>query len=421
MARRITWTALAGLTLTTAVAAAGTTEPAADGGQRNALLADLGSALKSRAVGGELAGQLSDSRFGLIHDPALDGEEVEAEILGLAKTVSESPESVSLGRKTVDLESGALSQEEAGQALVYTINQFATANEASLTIESLQAGYERMVKQTTARIARLKSFVEGRRFELYAQPVVDLESRKLRHCELLLRFEDGRSPYPWITFAEGVGMIQDLDMAVLMRAVELLRHPAADRRAAVAVNVSGCSISNAQFVDDLIQLLLTHQSLSERLSIEVTESSQIEDLEQVNKILLSLRGIGFKIGLDDFGAGAASFQYLRALDVEFVKFDGAYVRSILESERDLLMLKAMAGLCRDLDIRTVAEMIEQEEQARQLYALGIERGQGYLFGKPVPAGDYGIGPASGPKATAGKTLKARYNPYTQAEISLWTG
>ncbi len=396
----------------------GLSEPALGKEQKGAFLSDLGNVLCSRAVGGELAGQLSEGRFGVIHDPSVDGAEIEQEVLGLAQSFAPEAGTIALGRSTLDLEAGGLSQEEVGHALVYTINQFATATDGSVTIKSLQAGFQDLAKQTKSRIARLKSVVADRRFDLHLQPIVDLKNREVRHFELLLRFQKGHSPYPWITFAEGVGMIQDLDMAVFTRAIEFLRTGTSDKRVSVAVNLSGQSISNERFVDDLISLLLANQSLSHRLLIELTESSRIAKLEQVNKIILALRGVGFAIGLDDFGAGAASFQYLRGLDVEFVKFDGDYVRSILDSDRDLLMLKAMAGLCRDLDIRTVAEMIEQEEQAVQLKALGIGLGQGYLFGKPAPARDYGIEPPAVPKPEVRsiKFADQRFNPITGAEI-----
>jgi EAL domain-containing protein (putative c-di-GMP-specific phosphodiesterase class I) len=95
-----------------------------------------------------------------------------------------------------------------------------------------------------------------------------------------------------------------------------------------------------------------------------------------------LRDAGHKVCLDDFGAGASAFQYLRALDVDVVKIDGIYVRDALKMGKGKSFLKAMAGLCNDLGIVTVAEMIENANAVTFLRACGVAYGQGYLFGRP---------------------------------------
>jgi EAL domain-containing protein (putative c-di-GMP-specific phosphodiesterase class I) len=100
-------------------------------------------------------------------------------------------------------------------------------------------------------------------------------------------------------------------------------------------------------------------------------------------VIQRLRERGFRVGLDDFGAGSASFQYLHALTIDFVKIDGAYVREVLNDHRSAMILKAMCSLCRDLGVYTVAEMVETREQVEKLRDLGVECGQGYFFGKPA--------------------------------------
>ena len=92
--------------------------------------------------------------------------------------------------------------------------------------------------------------------------------------------------------------------------------------------------------------------------------------------------------LDDFGAGSASFQYLHRLHVDYVKIDGSYTRKILTSERDAIMVKNLTQMCRDLNIDVIAEMIEQEAQSERMQDLGVQYGQGYLFGKATPKPEY---------------------------------
>ncbi len=103
---------------------------------------------------------------------------------------------------------------------------------------------------------------------------------------------------------------------------------------------------------------------------------------QANKIIQDLRDGGNRICLDDFGAGAASLPYLRAFHVDYIKIDGAYVRRMQDSDRDLQMMHAMIAMCRQVKTAIVAEMIETQEQAQSLLSLGVEFGQGYYFGKP---------------------------------------
>jgi EAL domain-containing protein (putative c-di-GMP-specific phosphodiesterase class I) len=93
---------------------------------------------------------------------------------------------------------------------------------------------------------------------------------------------------------------------------------------------------------------------------------------------------GFSMCLDDFGAGAASFQYLRALEVDYVKIDGTYTRRVLSSDRDSLLLRNLCDLCADLNIKTIAEMVELDDQVAKLRSLGVHMGQGYLLGRPAP-------------------------------------
>src|SRR3546814_13380438 len=97
-----------------------------------------------------------------------------------------------------------------------------------------------------------------------------------------------------------------------------------------------------------------------------------------------MKARGFSMCLDDFGAGAASFQYLRALEVDYVKIDGTYTRRLLSSDRDGLLLRNLCDLCAALNIETIAAMVELDDQVARLRSLGVKIGQGYLLGRPAP-------------------------------------
>ena len=120
---------------------------------------------------------------------------------------------------------------------------------------------------------------------------------------MLTRFKSDESPLETIQFAEEIGIIEQLDLAVTARALDALRRPTVDRRVTFAINVSGRSIENGVFVKCLLELLDENKALASRLMLEITESARLKDLVAVNKVLQEVRRRGFLICLDDFGAG----------------------------------------------------------------------------------------------------------------------
>ena len=120
-----------------------------------------------------------------------------------------------------------------------------------------------------------------------------------------------------------------------------------------------------------------------RRLLELTETHQLTDLNAANRAIQSLRKLGHAVCLDDFGAGAASLDYLRLLEVDFIKFDGRYIRSLTVDSKEEVILKHMVNLCRELGIETIAEMIETPGVARLAEALGVSLGQGWCFAKPA--------------------------------------
>ncbi len=293
-------------------------------------------------------------------------------------------EGVAVGRTDVDLGFERLAPDEAMKAIRYVVNGFAVSPGGAPMPATLTNAFEHMVQETVHRMSRFTETVRLDDFSVAYQPIVDLETRDVRHFEILARFKDGESPFETIRFAEQVGIIERFDLGVCLRAIRQLEAPDCDPRLALAVNISGKSIENALFVKCLTELLDKHRGSSGRLVLEITESSELHDLAQVDRIVQAIRKRGCVVCLDDFGAGAASFQYLQALSVDYVKIDGAYVKRLGQSPRDDAMMKGIVHLCRDLGIKTIAEMVETQEHATQLRVMGVEFGQGFLFGRPAP-------------------------------------
>jgi len=350
-----------------------------------AFYADAGTVMRSGAIDADAAGAIAEDRFSIVHEAGADvGVEVRRQLAELARAFDPQGAGLEVEQATVSASSEELTSEEAAQALVYTINKMASKGTGSLGVASLAVSFHEQVMETQDRITAFKAVVAANKFDFAFQPIVDLETREISHFEALTRFAHGESPYQTIVFAENVGLIQDFDLACCRRAIDFMAERAASTPVNLAVNLSGLSLQNDVFVDTLMGLLRQHSGRAGRLLFEATESSRMHDLERVARVFNAMKSQGFSMCLDDFGAGAASFQYLRALEVDYVKIDGTYTRRLLTSDRDSLMLRNLCDLCADLKIKTIAEMVELDDQVDKLRSLGVHMGQGYLLGRPAP-------------------------------------
>ncbi|WP_439815328.1 EAL domain-containing protein [Zavarzinia sp. CC-PAN008] len=375
-------------------------------GARSELMREVGLILRAQSVDGDTSARLGDDKFGVVHQNNVDPAELSRQITALSQSYDPQGRGITVARRTVDLDQQHLDRKDVNRALIYAVQKFSEEGMA-FDAPSLKDSLGEMVRDTFQRINELKSTMGRDKFDLAFQPIVSLKDRKLHHYEVLTRVKGRSSPYEMVTFAENVGLAQEFDLAVLRRAMGYLATQPPTLN--LAINVSGQSMGLDSFVQMLGAMLAEQKARARQIHLEVTESSEIKDLVRLNAVLQELRAHGCKIGLDDFGAGAASFQYLQALDVDFVKIDGAYVTRVLLGTRDAVMMKALAGLCRELSIETVAERVETEEQAVKVMTLGIDYGQGYLFGKPGPATDY-VTPATlpaPPPAAGGGALQYR--------------
>ena len=339
------------------------------------LLGEIGSFLAANATEG--AGRIASDRFAVLQEGA---KTLEIE-RGIERISRACDGTLSVKGQAVSLGAAGLTPADAEKALAYTLGCLAAGGGA--TIRSLADGFQEMVVATAGRMSQVRRSMDDDHLSIVFQPVVALADRQLHHYEVLTRFEQERSPAELVKFAESVGMIEELDLSVCQRALAVLEEWRESAELRLAVNVSGRSLSSDAFVAAL-ETMLKPRSDRSRLLFEITETTEIKDLSRAERVVQEFRKAGHKVCLDDFGAGAASFPYLQALTVDFVKIDGAYVNRMLETLRDHAILKAMVGLCGEIGIATIAEMIETDAQAQRLAQLGVGFGQGYLFGRPAP-------------------------------------
>lgn len=345
-------------------------------------LRDTIDELRAKSLDGESVAALGSERLGVIHNRDTDMSEVSDAVAQRAREMDPEGEGIIVGRTQIDLNAGGLNESEAIRALVYTINRFAKEG-LKTGLGSLRDGYKAMLNDTIGRMEAFRELVNESKFEIAYQPIVSLTDRKVHHYEALVRFGSGdQSPYDLITFAEDLDMITSFDQTMCERIIEEVSGNQT-LRVPVAVNLSANSIQNPQFITELEFMLASDLALSRKLMFEITESYEIADLGAANKAIQTLRKHGYRVCLDDFGVGATNFDYLRVLQVDYVKIDGSYVRSVLSKPQAKSFLKAIVHLCDDLGIQTIAEYVEDEETARFLRANRVRFGQGYLFGKPI--------------------------------------
>jgi diguanylate cyclase (GGDEF)-like protein len=232
----------------------------------------------------------------------------------------------------------------------------------------------------------LRKAIASGEFELYYQPIIDLQSGKVTCFEALLRWnhpERGMiSPLEFIPLAEETGLILPLGEWVLRTACQQAsKWP---KQIGVAVNLSATQFKGRNIVQIAVNALAMSGLAADRLDLEITESVLLQDEANTLAILHQLREIGVQISMDDFGTGYSSLAYLRNFPFDRLKIDRSFVRDMLVRKDCRAIVRAVAGLARSLGITTIIEGIETKEQLETAQADGCDLGQGYIFSKPMP-------------------------------------
>ena len=220
-----------------------------------------------------------------------------------------------------------------------------------------------------------------RRIELAYEPVADAHTREIvfHECLLRIRRTDGSliPALDVIPIAERLGLVRLLDQRVLELAIEEM---AAHRDLKASLNVSASSTMDPDWWSSLEALLRLHEHVAARLIIEITETAAIHDIENAREFVFRVKDLGARIAIDDFGAGYTSFRNLRKLGVDMIKIDGAFIERLVRSDDDRSFVRAMIDLGRRLNLKTVAEWVQDEQTAAILAAWGCDYLQGMYIG-----------------------------------------
>ncbi len=233
---------------------------------------------------------------------------------------------------------------------------------------------------------RIRAALKEGLFLLEFQPIFALDSAEVTHYECLLRMrgEGGVLYYPkeFIPVAEAMGLIHQVDFWVVDHALDLLR--SMPEHIAFAINLSG-NVFLDEKLYPLVQNKLKQTGIDpERVVFEITETSAISNFEMTKRMVTSLRSLGCRFALDDFGAGFNSYSYLKHFPVDILKIDGGFITDLDNDPVDQLLVKSMIDIAHSLGKKTVAEFVERESTLELLRGYGVDFVQGYLVGKPQP-------------------------------------
>ncbi|MET4172833.1 diguanylate cyclase (GGDEF)-like protein [Bradyrhizobium sp. LA6.1] len=367
----------------------------------DAVILDVAKRIRARLRGGDVLGRFSGNKFGLIlKNCTVDDMNVAAErfLAGIRDEVvptKSGPVSVTASIGAVSVPRYARSTDEAVNRAHETLDAAKQRRVGSFAAWRPDAARDAQRRVNIRVTDEIVTALNERRIKLAYEPVVSAVSRDCAFHECLVRMDQGDGQVllapDIVPVAERLGLIRLVDHRVLELVVAEL---AAAPDICLSLNISPDTTMDPDWWAGIESLMLAHPGVAERLIVEITETVAIQDIDDVRGFVTRLKNFGSRIAIDDFGAGYTSFRNLRKLGVDIVKIDGAFVQNITRSADDRAFVQTLIDLARRLDIKTVAEWVQDEEAAAMLRDWGCDYIQGRLIGLASADRPWGTPPDS---------------------------
>src|SRR6056297_186123 len=256
-------------------------------------------------------------------------------------------------------------------------------------------------------VAHLQNALDRDEFELVAQPIAPLNGGGFAYHEVLLRMRgaDGEwlAPEQFLSAAERYQLMPRLDRWVVGRALDQVAGASAGAGHVFAINLSGQSLGDDEFLGYVRERVEASGVPPAALCFEITETAAVANMDRAAAFIATMRELGSRFSLDDFGAGLSSFAYLKDFDVDTLKIDGSFVRDVTANRVSEAMIAAITQVARVMGLATVAEYVTSESVRRKVRELGVDYAQGYHIGEPMPLADVVSGLAAEHRVAAGAT------------------
>lgn len=359
------------------------------------VIVEVGQRLQHTLRSSDVIGRMAGNKFGIILKNCGDFEvPVVAERLrsvvrgGLIETRSGSVAATcSVG--AVWLPQGAASSQEAMLRAEEALGRARSRGRDNYFVyqPSPQRDGDRMRLMSTAD--EVLQALKDRRLVFAYQPIFDSHARTVLEYECLLRMirEDGTvvSAGQFIPAAEQLGLVRLIDWHALEMVVEQLETVP---DIVLGVNVSGTTSCDASWLQSFVNYVEMHSTIAKRLVVELTETAALNNFEDNARFVSQLRALGCRVAIDDFGAGYTSFRNLQKMQVDLVKIDGSYIAGLSKSPQNQVFVRTLVGLAKNFNLLTTAEWVGNEEDAKMLEDIGVDRFQGFFLGEPVLEPDW---------------------------------
>jgi len=356
------------------------------------IITEVGHSLKAKLRAGDTIGRYSSNKFGLVLADCNPGT-VRIAAERFMKAIRETPIRTSACQLSATISIGGVLV----PSQATTVQQAASSALQALACAKLKRhdcfhAFEPSPARESARRRNITiaddviSALDDNRMQLALQPIVSTKTRQPMLYECLLRMArpDGTivSAGEFIEVAEQLGLSRLIDRRTLELSIAFAKlHPGVH----LSFNVSSLTCSDHEWMVNLHRLTGGQRQLTERLTIEITETTAIDDIDQSITFVDTLKELGCRVAIDDFGAGYTSFKNLKHLAVDMVKIDGAFVKNLTADKADAIFINTMVQLARSFGMETVAEWVGDELTAQMLADSGVDYLQGFHFGKPLLA------------------------------------
>lgn len=349
----------------------------------------VGQRLRSGLREGDAIGRYSSNKFGIFLRHS-GSDQLEIVTKRFHDSIRDSVIESSAGALSTSICQGCILLPSQADTVPLTLSRALEALEQAKTKPGQPiAVYEQCEQRENQRKDNVKMAdriiraLNERRMILALQPIVRAGDRRPAFYEALLRMRETDGTIvpagAFIPVAEQLGLVRLIDQRMLELAIKVLR---ASPNLNISLNVSGETASDPAWLNSLRGLTNGENAIMRRMMVEITETTAITDIEESVMFVKSLRELGCRVAIDDFGAGYSSFHNLRRLDFDIVKIDGAFVKDLPNSPEDQILVRALVDLAQNFAMETVAEWVTDEATAKIVEAAGISYMQGFHFGQP---------------------------------------